>query len=193
MQRTWVATSLSFIPDFNTYLFYAFFYFFGWILFKSKTYLNTFLKYDWIFLISGIVIFTVYFLMDTESWSLELITAIKAVNVWLLIYGFTGIFMRYGSGHSAIMRYVSDSSYWVYLLHLPLTALLPAFMVDLPVSGFIKFLMVASLTSMICFVTYHYLIRSSFVGKFLNGRSYSRSLKDIKKAYVMEKSTLAQS
>lgn len=193
MDRTWVATSLSFIPDFNTYIFYAFFYFFGWILFKSKAYLKTFLTYDWGFLISGIVVFTIYFILDTENWSPELIMGIKAVTVWLLIYGFTGIFMRYGSHHSVIMRYVSDSSYWVYLLHLPLTALLPSFVVDLPIPAFIKFLIVSSLTAMVCFVTYHYFVRSSLIGRFLNGRAYSRSLKDIKKAYTSQKVNLAQS
>jgi len=35
-------------------------------------------------------------------------------------------------------------------------------------------------TGLICFVSYHYLVRGSFIGKFLNGRKYSRKLADIK-------------
>jgi fucose 4-O-acetylase-like acetyltransferase len=180
MNRSWVATSLSFVPDFNTYIFYAFFYFFGWILFKSKAYLNTFLKHDWLFSILAISLFTVYFLVDLSDFPLEGIMAIKSVNVWLFTFGFTGLFIRYASKHSAIMRYVSDSSYWVYLLHLPLTALLPAFLLGFTIPAFIKFLIVVLGTTIVCFVTYHYVVRATFIGKFLNGRSYSRKLKDIK-------------
>ncbi|GGK32369.1 hypothetical protein GCM10007962_28410 [Yeosuana aromativorans] len=180
MNRSWVATSLSFTPDFNTFIFYAFFYFFGWILFKSKSYLNSFMTYDWIFTVLGIILFTSYFLMDTSNMSLELIMAIKAVNVWLFIFGFTGLFIRYGSNHSAVMRYVSDSSYWVYLLHLPLTAFLPSLLFGLAIPAFLKFVLVAMGTAFVCFATYHYFVRASFIGKFLNGRKYSRNLKDIK-------------
>ncbi len=179
MNRTWVPTSLSFVPDFNTYIFYAFFYFWGWILFKSKAYLNTFLKYDWLFSILGMILFTAYFLIDATALSTEIIMIIKSVNVWLFTFGFTGLFIRFGSQHSALMRYVSDSSYWVYLLHLPLTALLPAFLYGVSIPAFFKFLIVMTATAVVCFVTYHYLVRATFIGKFLNGRSYSRKIKDI--------------
>lgn len=179
MNRTWVATSLSFTPDFNTFIFYAFFYFFGWVLFKSKSLLSSFMTYDWAFTILGLILFTVYFLMDTSTLSLQVIMVIKSVNVWLFIFGFTGLFIRYASTHSAIMRYVSDSSYWVYLLHLPLTALLPGFLMGFVAPAFVKFLIVMLGTAFVCFVTYHYLVRNTFIGKFLNGRRYSRKLKDI--------------
>ncbi|NCO62936.1 MAG: acyltransferase family protein [Flavobacteriales bacterium] len=180
MNRPWVATSLSFTPDFNTFIFYAFFYFFGWILFKSKSYLNSFMAYDWMFTILGLILFTSYFLMDTSNISLQLIMAIKSVNVWLFIFGFIGLFLRYGSKHSIVMRYVSDSSYWVYLLHLPLTAFLPSLILGFAIPAFLKFVLVMTGTALVCFVSYHYMVRSSFIGKFLNGRTYSRKLKDIK-------------
>lgn len=180
MNRTWVATSVSFTPDLNTFIFYAFFYFFGWILFKSKSYLNSFMSYDWVFTILGIILFTSYFLMDTFGLSLEPVMAIKAINVWLFIFGITGLFIRYGSKHSAVMRYVSDSSYWVYLLHLPLTAFLPSLLFGVAIPAFLKFVLVVMGTTFLCFATYHYFVRSSVIGEFLNGRKYSRKLKDIK-------------
>ena len=179
MNRTWVATSLSFTPDLNTFIFYAFFYFFGWVLFKSKSLLSSFMTYDWIFIILGLILFTTYFLMDTSTLSLLLIMVIKSVNVWLFIFGFTGLFIRYASTHSAIMRYVSDSSYWVYLLHLPLTALLPSYLMGFAAPAVVKFLIVMLGTAFVCFISYHYLVRNTFIGKFLNGRRYSKKLKDI--------------
>ncbi|MFT5848000.1 MAG: glucan biosynthesis protein C, partial [Psychroserpens sp.] len=102
--------------------------------------------------------------------------------VWLFIFGITGLFIRYGSNHSSAMRYISDSSYWVYLVHLFLTAIIPSFIVDWPLPSAIKFLFVLIITGVICYVSYHYLVRGTFIGKFLNGRTYSKKLSDIKNA-----------
>jgi hypothetical protein len=66
------------------------------------------------------------------------------------------------------------------LLHLPLTALIPGLIGDWALPVLLKFTIVVSMTSFICFVTYHYLVRSTFIGEFLNGRKYSRKLSDIK-------------
>jgi glucan biosynthesis protein C len=180
MNRTWVATSLSFTPDFNTFIFYAFFYFFGWVLFKSKSLLSSFMRYDWLLSILAIALFTILFFTDNSTVNKELIMLAKGLNVWLFIFGFTGLFIRYASQHSAIMRYVSDSSYWVYLLHLPLTAFIPGLFAGFALPAFIKFSLVMLATTFICFITYHYLVRNTFIGNFLNGRRYSRKLKDIR-------------
>jgi len=79
------------------------------------------------------------------------------------------------------MRYISDSSYWVYLLHLSLTAILPGLIADWSLPATIKFILVMTISGVICFVTYHYFVRSTFIGIFLNGRRYSRKLSDIRK------------
>lgn len=181
MGKSWVETSTSFVLDFGTFLFYFYFYMFGWILFKSKHLLNTFMRYDWAFTIIGILIYTVYFLMGTTL-SIEIKTLINAICVSLFIFGFIGLFLRYFSNHSPRMRYISDSSYWVYLLHLPLTAFLPGLIGEWNIPAVVKFLIVVVITTIICFVTYHYFVRSTFIGKFLNGRKYSRNLSDIRKA-----------
>lgn len=180
MNRYWVNTSTSLIPDFYTFTFYFFFYMFGWLLFKSKSLLNNFTKHDWLFTILGTLLFTWYFFTDRSTMDLWIIITIRSLSCWLFIFGISGLFIRYGSNHSAKMRYISDSSYWVYLLHLPLTIIIPALIVNWNIPGVLKFLFVAITTSIICFVTYHYFVRNSFIGKFLNGRKYSRKLSDIK-------------
>ena len=176
-----VETSTSFIPDINTFTYYFIFYIIGWVLFKSKHHLDTFLKYDWLSTILGTILFSIYFIMNS-SLSFELTIVIKSIMVWLFVFGITGLFIRYGSKHSSKMRYVSDSSYWVYLVHLSFTAIIPSFIVDWPLPATLKFLFVLISTGIICFVSYHYLVRGTFIGRFLNGRKYSRRLSDIKKA-----------
>lgn len=187
MNREWVATSTSFVPDLNTFIFYFFFYMCGWILFKSKHLLKTFMAYDWAFTLLGTTLFTVYFLMDTDAMAQEFHMLINASCVWLFIFGITGLFLRYFSEHSARMRYISDSSYWVYLVHLPLTALLPGLIGKWNIPDVAKFSIVVVVTTFICFLTYHYLVRATFIGQFLNGRKYSRKISDIRKAAAMTK------
>lgn len=180
MNKNWVDTSTSFIPDLGTFVFYFYFYMMGWLLFKAKSLLSSFKIYDWQFTILGTAIFTWYFFTDTADFSIYSIMIIKCMCCWLLIFGITGLFIRFGSNHSARMRYVSDSSYWVYLFHLPLTVLLPALIANWNIAASLKFLFVTTVTTITCFVTYHYFVRNTFIGEFLNGRRYSKKISDIK-------------
>ncbi|WP_299626644.1 acyltransferase family protein [uncultured Tenacibaculum sp.] len=174
-----VQTSASFIPDRNTYVYFLVFYVIGWFLYSAKHHLESFMRYDWSFTITAIVLSIVQGLiiqiyeLDPSSNSVLLI-GLSALIVCLFTSGIIGLFVRYASNHSTRMRYISDSSYWVYLIHLPLTAIIPAFIWNLPLPAFAKFLIVVIITSVICFITYHYFVRNTVIGKFLNGRKYPR-------------------
>jgi glucan biosynthesis protein C len=164
-----------FTPNVSVFIFYFFFYLVGWILFKSKHLLNTMMRFDWLFTILGLILFSVHFFMkESINEEIPLKLLIKSLTTWLFIFGITGLFIRYGSNFSARMRYISDASYWVYLLHLPLTLLIPGLIADWPLHAIVKFLIVVLVTSVICFVSYHYLVRDTFIGQFLNGKKYSR-------------------
>ena len=176
-----VDASVSLAPDLNTFTYFFFFYVVGWILFKSKNHLNTFVRYDWICTILGVV-FAIVQGLTVHNTSLEpnsnstIMILLSSIVVWLFIFGITGLFIRYGSKHSLTMRYISDASYWVYLIHLPLTVVLPAYIWRLPLPALAKFLIVLFITTIICFSSYHYFVRNTFIGKFLNGRKYPRKL-----------------
>lgn len=177
-----VAPSASLTPDLYTFIYFTFFYLAGWILYTSKQHLATLMKYDWLFTIlaivlvmsQGAIIQYADLGLKPNSNSFLLIT-FSSLIVWLFIFGITGLFIRYGSHHSKRMRYVSDASYWVYLIHLPLTALFPILLWKIPIGGIPKFLLVTTATALVCFVTYHYCVRNTFIGKFLNGRKYPRN------------------
>ena len=112
MGTSQVETSTSFIPDFNTFLYYFIFFIVGWVLFKSKEHLYSMKRLDWSCTLLGTVLFFGYAL-NVPSFSFEKTILVKSLVVWLLIFGITGLFLRYGSKHSARMRYISDASYWV--------------------------------------------------------------------------------
>lgn len=174
MGQDWVLTSTSWIPDWNTFIFYFFFYGIGWILFKSKHLLGTFMQNDWIYLVMAIILASTRFFILGADADLIMAMSINAISVWLFIFGITGLFLRYGSKHSELMRYNSDASYWIYLIHLTFTLLLPGVIAEWDVPAIFKFLFVFLTTSVICVVTYHYFVRATFIGKFLNGRTYPR-------------------
>lgn len=167
-----VSTSSSFVLNTNTFIFYFSFYFVGWILYKSKHLLETFMKYDRVYFFLGLFLFSIFFFMH-DSFRNEVNITLNSIMVWLFIFGITGIFIRFGSNYSSIMRYISDSSYWIYLIHFPLTAIIPSLLFYWSIPATLKFLIVLISTGIICFVSYHYLVRATFIGKFLNGRKYS--------------------
>ena len=168
---TEVETSPFFFPDPISLIFYFVFYLIGWVLFKAKDVLSSFKTADWLCVFIGSVLFCTSFFYRDEFNETSLML-LSALMIWSFVFGITGLFIRYGSHYSSKLRYVSDASYWVYLIHLPLTGIIPAFLVDLNIPGSFKFFIVLVITSLICFLSYHYLVRSSFIGKFLNGRKY---------------------
>ena len=95
-----------------------------------------------------------------------------AVVMWLLVLGTLGFFHDRFPGHSLRWRYVADSSYWVYLIHIPLVPALQVWMAEWQAPGLAKFLLLNSLAFAVLFASYHYLVRSSLIGQVLNGRRY---------------------
>ncbi|MEQ9403937.1 MAG: acyltransferase family protein [Cyclobacteriaceae bacterium] len=173
MWDLWAPTPLSFVPEYKVLIFYGIFYWFGWTFYKSKHLLSELKKNDKLYAILALTIFTLKFFFSSYIDDV-LDGTLNAIVSWLFIFGISGLFIRYSSHHSHQMRYISDSSYWVYLIHLPLTIFIPGLIAHWALPSFIKFLIVMASTSVICFMSYHYLVRGSFIGQFLNGRRYSR-------------------
>jgi glucan biosynthesis protein C len=67
-----------------------------------------------------------------------------------------------------------DSAYWVYIMHLPIVAFIPGLMAGLALPALLKFAITLVSTCIICFLTYHYFVRSTFIGMFLNGKVYKK-------------------
>ena len=97
-----------------------------------------------------------------------------ALAVWFLMYGFLGLFLCYLEKPSPGWRYMSDASYWMYIVHPPLVLVLPTLLADYALPAWVKASLVLSATTLITLVTYHYGVRATFMGKRLNGRRYPR-------------------
>ena len=76
-----------------------------------------------------------------------------------MILGFIGFFRKFFAAENLRIRYVSDSAYWLYLAHLPLTQALQIWMSDWYVPSLIKIIMICVLTTGTLLLMYEYLIR----------------------------------
>jgi glucans biosynthesis protein C len=107
-----------------------------------------------------------------------------AVSGSLFIFGFLALFLTYFSTYSPRLSYLMDAAYWVYIIHLPIAAFTPGLLAGVALPAFFKFAIVISITAVIAFTSYHYLVRGTFIGMFLNGKIHKR-VKAIKETEMM--------
>jgi hypothetical protein len=101
-------------------------------------------------------------------------TACYTASIWYWSFWIIGAAMRFCSGESPVRRYLADASYWLYLGHLPIVFGLQALLMNVPLHWTIKFPSIIAITLAVLLVTYHYLVRPTFIGAILNGRKYPR-------------------
>ena len=89
---------------------------------------------------------------------------------WLVIFGFIGVFRQFFSGENKTIRYLSDSSYWLYVAHMPLMMFLQGLVAPWAMPSLVKFLLVCGVTVGLLLLMYEYVIRYTFVGTLLNGK-----------------------
>ncbi|MGH9562161.1 MAG: acyltransferase family protein, partial [Terracidiphilus sp.] len=78
-------------------------------------------------------------LLDSAVESRAVYLACFMASVWYWSIGLTGAALRFCSGESPVRRYLADSSYWLYLAHLPLVFFLQVKFAPLPLNWAIKF------------------------------------------------------
>ena len=94
---------------------------------------------------------------------------LAALFPWLTVFGGLGVFMRVFSGRGTVMRYLAESSFWVYIIHVPIIALSQALLLPLAWPIVVKFLLVATAAIAVSLFTYEWIVRRSLVGEIING------------------------
>ena len=90
------------------------------------------------------------------------------------MFAIIGLALRFLSDESPARRYVADSSYWIYLAHLPIVAAFQVLVGHLPWHWSVKFPLILVSSFAVLFASYHLLVRFTFIGAILNGRRYQR-------------------
>ncbi|WP_152087857.1 acyltransferase family protein [Pseudoalteromonas sp. A25] len=174
-----------------SYGFYGVFFFFGASLYQNLTLLEKLKPYAKYLFLIGIVSYSIYLQRLPEPFSIEqvilfaqlgeanisganhlLTVVIQSISIvsWSLLA--VVLAYQFMSHTNAILRYVSDASYWVYLIHFPVLVVVQIPLIDLSLSIFVKYILSVLGTLFVCFASYHLIVRRSFIGVFLNGKRY---------------------
>jgi len=92
--------------------------------------------------------------------------------MWFLIFGVSGLFLRYLGDHSPLRRYLCDSSYFLYIAHFPVIIVLQVVLKDVPLPPLAKIALVLIGAIAILLPVYRWGVRPTFIGAVLNGRRY---------------------
>ncbi|THD58811.1 acyltransferase family protein [Phenylobacterium sp.] len=96
--------------------------------------------------------------------------AAYAVASWAWTFAAIGLALKFLSGESPTRRYIADSSYWLYLIHMPIVMALQAAVVKLDLPAEVKILIVLGVAFPLMFASYQLMVRRTFIGAILNGR-----------------------
>jgi ABC-type multidrug transport system ATPase subunit/peptidoglycan/LPS O-acetylase OafA/YrhL len=173
----------SLIPNLPAFVGYAVAFSFGWLLHRQTALLAT-LQRAWIgYLCVAIALSIVSVLMidGVGGWtngasgaSRLVFASVYGIASWCWTFALIGGAMRFLATNRPRIRYLADSSYWLYLLHLPLVFALQQLMRDWPLHWSIKFPLLIAVATSLLLASYHYCVRSTFIGEVLNGRRYPR-------------------
>jgi hypothetical protein len=163
-------TSVGLIPQPHILLYYGVFFGFGVLYFDCDDAAARLGR--WWYLSLPLAVFIalpagVAFSFVTPN---RLIAAVaQVIYVWAMTFGMIGLFRKFMNSESKTMRYISDSSYWLYVAHLPLVIFVQGLVRDWAMSPFLKFTLVCGVSTGILLLTYQTLVRYTWLGSLLNG------------------------
>lgn len=171
-------TPLSFIPQPRILAYYFVFAAFGWMLHRQDRLVEEFGRRLWIPLLVALaalvplglalerIVTKTPFDPPAARWGALYLGALFG---WSLVALFLGAFVRWGAQPRPWVSYLSDSSYWCYLVHLPIVVAMQILVADLAWPGLLKYAIVMTATVAACLGSYHAFVRTTFIGAALNG------------------------
>ncbi|GGY83784.1 hypothetical protein GCM10011613_30860 [Cellvibrio zantedeschiae] len=170
----------SFFPQLWSFGFFGIFFLLGYWIFSAENFIEKFQPYWKLLLVLSLVAYGIFYTLIPKEfsmvpapmvlWKKIIVSLCEAyVAVWMTLVCLT-LGKTWLNSHSKFMRLIADSSYWIYIIHLPLLFALQYQLMDKNWSLFAKFSVASGVTLAIGFVTYLLLVRWTPIGWMLNGR-----------------------
>lgn len=179
MYGPWIQTPLQLTPSWRAILVQGVFFTFGWRLYFHQHMLKRFqekplrnIAISTLFL-GGYLI--VYFNFDWfPHYRLHTMAAMLmgAFQIWFIIPGLIGLSIKAFQNPHPFVKLMAQGSYWIYLIHMPLTIWIAYWLLNWPASPFVKFGINLVTIFSFSLITYLLFVRSTFIGQFLNGKTY---------------------
>lgn len=170
MQMPSIDTPKTFMPQWHVLVCYGFFFAVGWVMFLQRGMIESLQAWAGTRMICGVIALVVSLALaaswfgslfsgsDTASTIMQTLLlysqASIAITVWLLIFGGVGLAERMMRRPSSIVRYICDSSYWIYLVHLPICVLVVVALRDWNASGMGKLSVAVGISIAISILSY---------------------------------------
>jgi glucan biosynthesis protein C len=174
-QELFVITDTYLIPRRITNLvFYGYLFVIGWCMHKRMDVFELLNKKFPVLIVAGMVLCGVLFYAEFNGllhnqWLHALAKLGAALQVILLTMGSIGFFLHYFKSESWFWKYVSDSSYWIYLVHLGLVTGLQLYFLNSGMPGILRFPLVLLIPLILTIATYQWFVRYTFIGNILHG------------------------
>jgi glucan biosynthesis protein C len=164
-------------PRLSYILYYGLFVYAGWLLHGNmEAYFPPLKKYGFLFILvgvfcAGVVYYFAWFPTPgnatiTADWQIKLLMTLTTVT---LVLGLLGVFLRFVNAESPVMRYLSDASYWVYLIHVAIVDAVQIWMGNTTLWGPLKPVLSFVIPVIIALATYQLFVRYTFIGFYLHG------------------------
>ncbi|WP_284218042.1 acyltransferase family protein [Agaribacter marinus] len=169
----------SLIPELPIFALYAGFFALGWVLQKHPVLLGKFMCLNWqkcfLCLISTIIGVS---LSEYEGqsghphyyWLKALFLVCYAMMMWTYVMIAMRICRRFFYQANKVIQYISEASYSLYLVHLPIVIYLQIIFAELAFHWALKLLCICVITFVFSILLYDVLIRATIIGKVLNGK-----------------------
>jgi glucan biosynthesis protein C len=165
---------------------YLYLFLLGWVLDRQRPLLNV-IKERWIEnLVIGLTATTLC--LTVTGWrsaalqdiasnpDVYVYAAAYSIAIMALTQSFIGCGMAFFNKQSPIMRYLADASYWIYIWHLPVVFGMSTLLMDVNLHWIVKYPSILALTLLPFIVSYDLFVRSTIIGKSLNGKKQPRTL-----------------
>ena len=180
-----------FTPQFFAYGFYGVFFLMGWHLLHRQRYLDLVERRLGVLAAVSVVGYVVYFLrLPIEPVTIEVLRNFAdgppvatgwghwvdaTIEAYLATYlTLIGLVLgrRWLDSRNHALRYISDASSWIYIVHLPLLFVLQVALARLDLHVWLKFGIASLGTIGIALVAYEVGVRYTPIGTMLNGKKY---------------------
>ena len=184
----------------NELIYYFGFYIFGAYLFKNIHLLKILSQNGWfyliislpfVFLLNGsterydltrnvVVDITTWKIANIQLWEEGLfsnstektvIVFLRCAVCWTLCFGFIGLAHRYLNKPGRYVRYLADSAYWVFWVHILFTSLFSRYAQQITLgNSLFKAVLIFHLSMFLMYILYNNCIRYTFLGDYFMGR-----------------------
>ena len=183
MDRWIVDNPLTLIPDIPSLIHYYIFFIIGILIFNSSRFLKTIIDNSKRIFIAGLFIALLasipqIFFERNDLYYYQIIELLAILlscsSSYLLVIGFWGIAYNLKLPDSKTLRYITDSSYWVYIINMPIVTIIQIVLMPFDISIFLKFIIVLCSGLFISMFSYEYFVRYTFIGTILNKKRHRK-------------------